>query len=80
MFEYQFYCSFILVAMLDTVVAMPDVVVAIVTTKKLTEKGLPSILGLGELWQDYSLDVRIQVEIHIIELRSGVSNSFAVDC
>jgi hypothetical protein len=40
-FEYQFYCSFILVAMLDTVVAMPDVVVAIVTAKKLTEKGLP---------------------------------------
>jgi hypothetical protein len=33
-FEYQFYCSFILVAMLDTVVA-------IVTAKKLTEKGLP---------------------------------------
>jgi hypothetical protein len=27
--------------MLDTVVAMPDVVVAIVTAKKLTEKGLP---------------------------------------
>jgi hypothetical protein len=41
-FEYQFYCSFILVAMLDTVVAMPDVVVAIVTAKKLTEKGLPN--------------------------------------
>jgi hypothetical protein len=40
-FEYQFYCSFILVAMLYTVVAMPDVVVAIVTAKKLTEKGLP---------------------------------------
>jgi hypothetical protein len=39
-FEYQFYCGFILVAMLDTVVAMPDVV-AIVTAKKLTEKGLP---------------------------------------
>jgi hypothetical protein len=42
-FEYQFYCSFILVAMLDTVVAMPDVVVAIVTAKKLTEKGLPNL-------------------------------------
>jgi hypothetical protein len=42
MFEYQFYCSFILVAILDTVVAMPDVV-AIVTAKKLTEKGLPHI-------------------------------------
>jgi hypothetical protein len=28
--------------MLDTVVAMPDVVVAIVTAKKLTEKGLPN--------------------------------------
>jgi hypothetical protein len=27
--------------MLDTVVAMPDVVVAIATAKKLTEKGLP---------------------------------------
>jgi hypothetical protein len=32
-FEYQFYCSFILVAMLYTVVAMPDAVVAIVTAK-----------------------------------------------
>jgi hypothetical protein len=30
--------------MLDTVVAMPDVVVAIVTAKKLTGKGLPSVL------------------------------------
>jgi hypothetical protein len=29
--------------MLDTIVAMPDVVVAIVTAKKLTEKGLPNI-------------------------------------
>jgi hypothetical protein len=29
--------------MLDTVVAMPDVVVAIVTAKKLTEKGLPNL-------------------------------------
>jgi hypothetical protein len=27
--------------MLDTVVAIPDVVVAIITAKKLTEKGLP---------------------------------------
>jgi hypothetical protein len=40
-FEYQFYYSFILVAMLDIVVAMPDAVVAIVTAKRLTEKGLP---------------------------------------
>jgi hypothetical protein len=44
-FEYQFYCSFFLVAMLYTVVAMLDVVVAIVTAKKLTEKGLPMING-----------------------------------
>jgi hypothetical protein len=29
--------------MLDTVVVMPDVVVAIVTAKKLTEKGLPLV-------------------------------------
>jgi hypothetical protein len=39
-FQYQFYCSFILVAML---VAVPDVVVAIATRKKLTESGLPTI-------------------------------------
>jgi hypothetical protein len=40
--------------MLDTVVAMPDVVVAIVTAKKLTEKGLPLyLIGL------YFLDINI---------------------
>jgi hypothetical protein len=37
-FQYQFYCTFILIAML---VAVPDVVVAIATRKKLTESGLP---------------------------------------
>jgi hypothetical protein len=48
--QYQFYCSFILVAMLNTIVAMPDIVVAIVTAKKLTEKGCRSYLKMSQVF------------------------------
>jgi hypothetical protein len=54
-FEYQFYYSFILVVILDTVVVMLDVVVAIVTAKKLTEKGLPII---NQSIKDSSISIR----------------------
>jgi hypothetical protein len=42
-FQYQFYCSFILVTM---IVAVPDVVVAIATRKKLIESGLPILQSI----------------------------------
>jgi hypothetical protein len=41
--------------MLDTIVAMPDVVVTIVTAKKLTEKGLPIYYLLFFSHQEYKV-------------------------
>jgi hypothetical protein len=37
------------------------------------------LIGLRQLGKHYSLDVRVEIKVDVVELGSGIANYFAVD-
>jgi hypothetical protein len=37
------------------------------------------VFYLRELRENYSLNIRLEIEVDVVELSSGITNSFAID-